>query len=1021
MGISLPGWAGPLLEREARRVGRFRFTAARRFLRRPIVAGLIVFAILAVVEARTAWLQSRLLALASARMVYSLGAGPSLTFATAPKGPYDRRLGYAELPGIIERLAGSYRVTAQARSSASMLGLTKAGGYPVYPEKPQAGLLITDSNLQPQFESRYPNHVYRTFEDIPPLVVQTLLYIENRQILDDGSPYQNPAVEWNRLAKAAGDLAINKIYPAHPISGGSTLATQLEKVRHSPEGRTASTSEKFRQMMAASLRAYRNGEDTRLTRREIVRDYLNSFPLAAIPGFGEVAGLQEGLRAWLAVDPEEVNRLLAKAPSQEILVQQATAYRQVLNLLLALNRPSYYLRQNPAALAARTDGFLRVLQREGLISHEFSQAALNVDLNFKQRFEGVIESAALGDKGTLALRADLLREFGLPNTYALDRMDLTVGSTFDGEAQRTISKQLRALADPNAAGAAGLNGLNLLGPSNDGSVIYSFTLYEKSPKGNLLRVESDSYDQPLSINRGTRLELGSTAKLRTLVTYLEAVTQLHQEFGGAKQAEREGARFKHRDHITQWALAYLEATPKSGLTAMLEAALDRQYSASPAENFFTGGGLHQFSNFDRNDNGKIVTVREGFRRSVNLVFVRLMRDVEEYYAWRLAKSSPAMLTDPDNSRRSESLARFADAEGSLFLEQFWNKQKGSKPAEAIRAAAVPMNGHFGRLTTLFRVMNPSASVEDLAAFLKEQSGGSLGDDWVRDLYASYSPVHKSWNDLGYLTRMHPLEVWLLKYLREHPEAKLRDAIAASKDVRQETYQWLFQKKNFAAQNTRIQIVLEQEAFAEILKSWKRQGYPFRDIVPSYASALGSSGDNPAALAELAGIILNDGVRKPDLRIKNIRFGEGTPYETLMEPNPPAGERVYPRDLARVVKKAMFDVVENGTGRRAHGSLVLDGEALPIGGKTGTGDNRIEIRGRDNRIIESRARNRTATFVFIIGDRFFGTVTAYVAGDASDNYNFTSALPVQMFRQLAPNLKPMLVSSLKPQDRKIAAR
>jgi membrane peptidoglycan carboxypeptidase len=60
---------------------------------------------------------------------------------------------------------------------------------------------------------------------------------------------------------------------------------------------------------------------------------------------------------------------------------------------------------------------------------------------------------------------------------------------------------------------------------------------------------------------------------------------------------------------------------------MLDAAMERTYSANPAEGFFTGGGLHHFDNFEPEDDHKTMTVREALTRSVNLVFIRLMRDV----------------------------------------------------------------------------------------------------------------------------------------------------------------------------------------------------------------------------------------------------------------------------------------------------------------------------------------------------------------------------------------------------------
>jgi hypothetical protein len=105
---------------------------------------------------------------------------------------------------------------------------------------------------------------------------------------------------------------------------------------------------------------------------------------------------------------------------------------------------------------------------------------------------------------------------------------------------------------------------------------------------------------------------------------------------------------------------------------------------------------------------------------------------------------------------------------------------------------------------------------------------------------------------------------------------------------------------------------------------------------------------------------------------------------------------------------MIGVVERGTGRRAYHSVALPGgRALEVGGKTGTGDNRFEVYGPGGRPIDSRVLNRTATFVFFFGDRFFGTMTAFVPGEKAGQYEFTSALPVQAFKHLAPELIPLV--------------
>src|SRR4051812_47189871 len=77
--------------------------------------------------------------------------------------------------------------------------------------------------------------------------------------------------------------------------------------------------------------------------------------------------------------------------------------------------------------------------------------------------------------------------------------------------------------------------------------------------------------------------------------------------------------------------------------------------------------------------------------------------------------------------------------------------------------------------------------------------------------------------------------------------------------------------------------------------------------------------------------------------------------------------------------------------------------MPVGGKTGTGDNRLNTFASGGSVTSSRSVDRTATFAFFLGDRFYGTVTAYVAGQQAGHYDFTSALAVQVLRVLEPAL------------------
>ena len=84
----------------------------------------------------------------------------------------------------------------------------------------------------------------------------------------------------------------------------------------------------------------------------------------------------------------------------------------------------------------------------------------------------------------------------------------------------------------------------------------------------------------------------------------------------------------------------------------------------------------------------------------------------------------------------------------------------------------------------------------------------------------------------------------------------------------------------------------------------------------------------------------------------------------------------------------------------------NGRTLDVYGKTGTGDQRFDVFARGGRLIESHKVNRTATFVFAIGDRLFGVITASVHEPYAARYDYTSALAVQLLKSLAPALAPL---------------
>jgi membrane peptidoglycan carboxypeptidase len=961
-------------------------------------------ALLVASEVRTSRLQAAALAALGARLTYAVEPGASDRIRFPHSGPYDLRLGYSQLPEFAARLEGrGYAIAAQARISPALARVVDAGLYAPYDEKSQAGLMVLACDAAPLYRARYPQRMYPNFDAVPRLLVESLLFIENRELLDASEPTKNPAVEWDRFTRALFDQAIRVVDEGHEAPGGSTLATQIEKYRHSPDGRTASAQEKLRQMASASVRAYLHGEDTTAARRNLVVEYLNSVPLAAKTGSGEIYGLGDGLRAWYGRDFDQFNRLVANDDAP--LAARALAYKQALSLLVAERRPSYYLLAAPQELEELTDRHLRVLAAAGVIAPALRDAALGQKLHVDASAAREAAESFVSRKAANAVRTHLSALLGLPRLYDLDRLDLTVTSTLDADLQRAATDTLRALRQPAAAQAAGLMEYRLLAGSDPAKVIYSFTLYERSAGANLVRVQTDNYDQPFDINEGTKLDLGSTAKLRTLISYLQIVERLHERLGGLTPKELAAVRVAAPDAITRWAIGFLSTARDRSLAAMLAAAMERRYSANPGERFFTGGGVHQFENFDPADNGRTATVREAVRRSINLVFVRLMRDIVRHEMFNIPSSSATLLEDADDPKRRAYLARFADQEGSEFIRRFYRKYQRLPAAGIEEALLAGVHAEPARLAVIFRTLEPDANATSFALFLAQHlPGARLSPQTIERLYTQYAPQRFDLADRGYLARVHPLELWLAAYLRQHPDATVAQALEASAAERQAVYKWLFSKRLKRAQDSRIRTLVEQEAFLEIHRAWKRLGYPFASLVPSYATALGASADRPAALAELMGIVVNDGVRLPTVRIGALDFASGTPYETQLRRRPDAGERVLAPQIARVVRSALAEVVEQGTARRLKDVFrAADGTPLAVGGKTGTGDNRFEEFGKGGQLISSRVVSRSGTFVFYIGDRYFGTLTAYVRGPQAAKYSFTSALPVQILKALAGKL------------------
>ncbi|MBU3949612.1 MAG: transglycosylase domain-containing protein [Proteobacteria bacterium] len=966
-------------------------------------------------EVKTSRIQSIVFSHIAKKFSYELKNGESKDIRFPKSGPYDIRLGYSRIPEWTSKMNGEgYTISKQARWSPGLLKCVDMGLFTIYREKTQSGIRILDRYDKQILLQKYPQYIYPDFESIPPVLADMLLFIENRHLLDADSPYQNPSFEWERLFKSLSDAAMSSVDRDRNVTGGSTLPTQIEKFRHSPRGITDTVEDKLRQVLSSSLRTYYFGEKTFQVRKQILLDYINSIPLSAAPGFGEVLGLGDGLWAWYGLDFNSVNHLLFDARRKNISPDEAdeigNALKAVLSLFLSQRRPSAYLVTHRKDLEELTNTYCRLLARKGVISPQIRDAAIASMLDFQKKGDSLYSMEIPPKKIAGFIRSKLMTTLGMERFYDLDRLDLDVKTGIDVNLQHEITEVLYSLKDPSNIIKAGLTGPHLLGKGDPSKVIYSLSLYERTPMGNMLRVQTNNYGGSFNIDEQMKLDMGSSAKLRVLIHYMDILTKLHGQYQDLPHADiKLMSEDQSLDPLTRWTMEYLLTARDKSLIPFLEAAMDRTYSASVGERFFTGGGQHTFANFNKKDNFRVMSVREAFRQSVNLVFIRMMRDIVYYYVSQRYGVTPRSIEKISDTDKNRLLYQFVNKESIQFIRRFYSKYKGKTPDESRELLFRKIYPTPYRLAAAFRFLTPEASVDEFEAFIRKQLPDSrLTSQYINTLYKRYGPENFSLADFGYIVHVHPLELWLVAFLQSHPQATAVEVIQQSTDKRQEVYRWLFKTKNSRKQYRRIRTIIELEAFQDIHREWKRMGYPFDYLIPSYASAIGSSGDRPSALADLIGIVLNNGIFYHRTQFQYLHFGKNTPYETLMTLLPTEGKRVIAPETAQIVKTVLQDVVEQGTAvRLKNAAFSAQGTPLTIGGKTGTGDHRYKTFGSGGNLISSKVMNRTAVFVFFIGDRHFGTVSVFVSGSDAADYEFSSSLPVGILKMLLPNIIPRL--------------
>ena len=301
-------------------------------------------------------------------------------------GPYDTRLGYNRLPGFVERLQTAGYDDRRAGEALAQDGRSgRMGAVPDLPREGPGRALVTDRQGGSLYEARTPERVFESFDAIPPADRQHPALRREPRPPRPAAPSSQPG---RRMVSAGqGDRL------RHPRPAGTAGRGRSARARSPPRSRSSGTRGRDAPDLAGrEAQADALGEPARVSgrhdtlpaRRQIVVDYLNSTPLAAAPGYGEVLGLGDGLWAWYGVDRSKTRPSAVRESGALRRRARAQAYRRVLSLLLATRRPYHYLIENRTALEEFTDCYLRVMAQRGRHRRPPARRRARAGLDFRQ-------------------------------------------------------------------------------------------------------------------------------------------------------------------------------------------------------------------------------------------------------------------------------------------------------------------------------------------------------------------------------------------------------------------------------------------------------------------------------------------------------------------------------------------------------------------------------------------------------------------------------------------------------------
>lgn len=665
-------------------------------------------------------------------------------------GPRDLELCYGDIPRLRKQFAqDGDTVSPQEPWLQRGIGSFKVG--PIFERPQQAGLRIEDPTDSLAFTAPIPD-IYDDFYDIPSRLMQSLSYMEDRNIVRSDLPAsRNRALDWKRIGAAVRENVEKKLGKRQRAAGGSGLHIQVVKNLNSADNKTRGFGEKIEQAAIASLEQYSESLDTLHVSTRVATEYVNLVSLGAHPKTGPIRGFKWAMGVWFG--STDYDKLIDR-PSLDT-PESALAMRQVLTLIMALPNPDETLRLKSGFIKGqqRLDDMLPKMVKEGIFTPDEARMIGETKLRHEDLGrKPVLVPHVVPDKSVASLKLELMRKLrfdGRDAEYRLNQCDLTAETTLNADINKAANREMRRMQDPAFATELGLTkGEYGLNPRTAPKVNWALHVAEVMPDGKLAtRVSTDTYKGAFDLNRQGKQNTGSTEKLRMYITRNQlAIARLYDKYADKTAAELAQVQVHPKDNLTRWAIGYLtDPANERSKKAMLAAADEMPYSAALGS-FFTGGGVIRPGNFDRKQNGRIYSVKECLWQSVNLCSFRQTDDLEENIKWDLLGIDHRIMepgiTDPNVAKlRKHYLHEFADYEGTIFFNRAWRQLKGKTPQEMATTLAAKTSGAPTPLAVVFFEIFPDAPQAEMESFIRSncKTRCDLSPKNIATIYDRHAP------------------------------------------------------------------------------------------------------------------------------------------------------------------------------------------------------------------------------------------------------------------------------------------